>query len=160
MQSPSKNLKVHRDSNSQSKNSLGNVKVHSLTLSYTLGSIKFDSWASLLAHTFVSHCLGLAPKAKVATTYLCPITYLLFTYPLITYISISIIEPTYLPTYLIIHYKESCNLYQPMCLRLQSKPTIFSTIIYGIMVKTTCNHILNYKMVLNYKCDFDWFGGK
>jgi hypothetical protein len=35
----------------QSGNSLGSVKVHSLTFSYTLGSVRCDSQASLLAHT-------------------------------------------------------------------------------------------------------------
>jgi hypothetical protein len=43
------------------------VKVHSLTLSYTLGSLRCDSWASLLAYTFVSPYLGCEPKAKVTT---------------------------------------------------------------------------------------------
>jgi hypothetical protein len=36
-------LGVHGDSNSQSGISLGNVWVHSLTLSYTPGSMKCDS---------------------------------------------------------------------------------------------------------------------
>ncbi len=40
------NLRVHQDSNPQSGSSLGSVKVHSLTLSYTLGSMKCDSQAS------------------------------------------------------------------------------------------------------------------
>jgi hypothetical protein len=30
--------------------------------------MKCDSWASFLAHTFASLCLGHEPKAKVATT--------------------------------------------------------------------------------------------
>jgi hypothetical protein len=43
------------------------VRVHSLTLSYILGSMKCDSRASLLAHTFVSPCLGREPKVRVMT---------------------------------------------------------------------------------------------
>jgi hypothetical protein len=57
--------KVHWDSNSQSGNSLGSVRVHSLTLSYTLGSMRCDSRASPLALTFVSPCFGCEPKARV-----------------------------------------------------------------------------------------------
>ncbi len=41
--------------------------VHSLTLSYILGSMKCDSRASLLAHTFASPCLNHEPKARVTT---------------------------------------------------------------------------------------------
>jgi hypothetical protein len=44
------------------------VGVHSLTLSYILGSMKCDSQASLLAHTFTSLYLNHKLKAKVATT--------------------------------------------------------------------------------------------
>jgi len=43
------------------------VEVHSLTLSYTLGNMKCDSWVSLLARTFASPCLGQIPKTRVAT---------------------------------------------------------------------------------------------
>ncbi len=43
---------LHQDSNSQSESSLGNVRVDSLTLSYIPKSMKCDSRASLLAHTF------------------------------------------------------------------------------------------------------------
>jgi hypothetical protein len=64
-----KNSKVHWDSNSQNGSSLGSVRVHSLTLSYTLRSMRCDSWASLLAHALASPCLGLEPKAKVETFY-------------------------------------------------------------------------------------------
>jgi hypothetical protein len=64
---PSGYLKIHHDSNSQSGSPLGRVWVHSLTLSYTPGSMKCDSQASLLARTFVSPCLGHEPKVKVAT---------------------------------------------------------------------------------------------
>ncbi len=59
--------RVHWDSNSQSGSPLGSVWVHSLTLSYTLGSMKCDSWVSLLAHTFASPCLGRKAKARVVT---------------------------------------------------------------------------------------------
>jgi hypothetical protein len=58
---------VHWDSNSQSGSSLGSVEVHSLTLSHIPESMKCDFWASLLARTFVSLCLGHEPKARVAT---------------------------------------------------------------------------------------------
>jgi len=43
------------------------VRVHSLILSYTLGNMRCDSWASLLAHTLASPCLGHKPKARVVT---------------------------------------------------------------------------------------------
>ncbi len=46
---------------------LGVWGVHSLTLSYTHGSMKCDSWASFLACTFASLYLGHEPKARVAT---------------------------------------------------------------------------------------------
>jgi len=42
-------------------------EVHSLTLSHTLGNMKCDSQASLLAHTFASPCLGREPKGRVTT---------------------------------------------------------------------------------------------
>jgi hypothetical protein len=45
------------------------VEVHSLTLSYTFRNMKCDSWASLLARTFVSLCLGHERKVKVVTIY-------------------------------------------------------------------------------------------
>ncbi len=61
-----KDLKILRDSNSQSESSLGNVWVHSLTLSYTPMSTKCDSRASFLPHTFASLYLGREPKVKVA----------------------------------------------------------------------------------------------
>ncbi len=64
---PSKSLEVHWDSNSQSESSFGSVRVHSFTLSYTLGSMKCDSRASFLACTFVSPCFGYEPKVKVVT---------------------------------------------------------------------------------------------
>jgi len=63
----SENLKVHRGSNSQSGSSFGSVEVHSLTLSHTPKNMECDSWASLLACTFASPCLGHEPKARVAT---------------------------------------------------------------------------------------------
>jgi len=43
------------------------VRVHSLTFSYIPGSMKCDSWASLLAHNLANPCLGREPKARVAT---------------------------------------------------------------------------------------------
>jgi hypothetical protein len=43
------------------------VWVHFLTLSYTPKSMKCDSWASLLAHTFACPYLGWEPKARVTT---------------------------------------------------------------------------------------------
>jgi hypothetical protein len=55
------------DSNSQSGSSLGNVWVHSLTLSYTPNSMKCDSRASLLARTFTSLCLKRESKVMVTT---------------------------------------------------------------------------------------------
>jgi len=66
LQLPFEESEIHWDSNSQSGSSLGSVGVHSLTLSYTPNSTKCDSWASFLAHTFTSPCLGQEPKAKVA----------------------------------------------------------------------------------------------
>jgi hypothetical protein len=68
MQLPFGDLKIHQDSNSQNGSSLGSVGVHFLTLSYTFGSIKCDSRASLLARTFTSPCISCEPKAKVVTT--------------------------------------------------------------------------------------------
>ncbi len=62
-------LGVHKDSNSQSGNSLENVKVHSLTFFCTPRGMKCDSCASLLARTFANPYLGREPKAKVATIY-------------------------------------------------------------------------------------------
>ncbi len=41
--------------------------VHSFTFSHTPRSMKCDSWASFLARTFASPCLGCEPKARVAT---------------------------------------------------------------------------------------------
>jgi len=61
------NLGVHWNSNSQSGSPLGNVWAHSLTFSYTPMSMKCDYWASLLARTFASPCLGREPKVRVAT---------------------------------------------------------------------------------------------
>ncbi len=61
------NLGIHQDSNSQSGSSLNSVGVHSLTLSYTPRSMKCCSWASFLAHTFTSLCLGHEFKNGVVT---------------------------------------------------------------------------------------------
>ncbi len=72
---PSKDSKVHRKSNFQCGRSLRNVGVHSLTLSYTPESMKCDSWALILAHTFASPCFGHEPKAKVAKHMNCNFVY-------------------------------------------------------------------------------------
>ncbi len=50
------------------------------SLSYTLGSMKCDYWASLLARTFTSPCFGRKPKAKVATKFICGQFVILFTW--------------------------------------------------------------------------------
>jgi len=55
------------DSNSQNGSSLGSVRVHSFTFSYTLESMRCDFWASLLACTLASPCFGYKPKVKVVT---------------------------------------------------------------------------------------------
>jgi hypothetical protein len=47
--------------------SLRNVGVNPFTLFWTPGSMKCDSLASVLAHTFASLCLGREPKVKVLT---------------------------------------------------------------------------------------------
>jgi len=52
----------------KSESSFGSVRVHSLTLSYIPKNMKCDSWASLLARTLASPCLGCEPKARVATS--------------------------------------------------------------------------------------------
>ncbi len=68
LKSTSENLEIHQDSNSQSGNSLGSLGgVHSFTLSYIPKSMKCDSRASLLAHTFANLCFGCEPKARVVT---------------------------------------------------------------------------------------------
>ncbi len=59
--------RVHQDSNSQSGNSFGNARVHSLKLSFTFASMRCDSRASLLAYTLANPCFGRKPKARVAT---------------------------------------------------------------------------------------------
>jgi len=58
--------RVYQDSNSQSESSLGSVRLHSFTLSCTLGSIRCASRYSLLARTLASPCLGHEPKVRVA----------------------------------------------------------------------------------------------
>ncbi len=47
-----------RTPNSESGSSLGSVRVHSLTLSYTPESMRRDSRVSLLAHNLASPCLS------------------------------------------------------------------------------------------------------
>ncbi len=68
LQSLSKDSEVHEDSNSQSGNSLGSVRVPSRTLSYTPKNMRCDSWVALLARTLASLCLGCKLKARVATS--------------------------------------------------------------------------------------------
>jgi hypothetical protein len=51
----------------QSGSSLGSVKVHSFTLSYTPKSMRCDFWASLLARAFANPYLYREPKARVVT---------------------------------------------------------------------------------------------
>jgi len=63
--------RVHPNSNSQSGSSLGSVRVHSLILSYTLGSMRCDSQASFLARTLASPYLGREPKARVVIVLTC-----------------------------------------------------------------------------------------
>ncbi len=58
---------VHRDSLSQLGSCLGSVKAHSLTLSYTSGSLWCDSRASSWPAPLQPLCLGREPKARVAT---------------------------------------------------------------------------------------------
>ncbi len=68
------------DSNFQYENSLGSVRVHSLTFFCTPGSMKCDSQASLLPRTLASPCLGHEPKVRVAT--LIPYPFIIFTFGL------------------------------------------------------------------------------
>jgi acyl-CoA synthetase (AMP-forming)/AMP-acid ligase II len=66
-------LKIEKsiwDSNSHNESSFGSVRVHSLTLFFTLGSTRCDSWASFLVRNLASPYLGCKPKARVTTTYL------------------------------------------------------------------------------------------
>jgi len=72
MQSLSINSRLNQNSNSQNGSSLGSVKVHSFTLSYTPRSMRCDSRVSLLPRTLASPCLGHEPKVKVATPSLPP----------------------------------------------------------------------------------------
>jgi len=67
LQSLSEDSGVPWDSNSQSGSSLGSVRVHSLTLSYTPRSMRCDSMTSLLAHNLASLCLVCKHKVRVAT---------------------------------------------------------------------------------------------
>jgi hypothetical protein len=55
------------DSNSQDESSLGSVRVYSLTLFCTPGSMRCDSHASFLPHTATSPYLGREPKLRVTT---------------------------------------------------------------------------------------------
>ncbi len=60
-------MEVHRDSISQSGSCLGNVKVHSFTLSYTLGSMWCDSRVFSWLAPLQPLGLGRKPKGRVAT---------------------------------------------------------------------------------------------
>jgi hypothetical protein len=62
LRSLSEHSGAHQDSNSQGGSSLGNVRVHSLTLSFTHG-------LPFLALNLASPCLGCDPKAKVVTNH-------------------------------------------------------------------------------------------
>jgi len=62
-------LKI-RDSHSQNGGPLGNVWVHSLTLSYIHVNMKCVSRALFLAHTFANLCLDCEPKARDTTTHI------------------------------------------------------------------------------------------
>ncbi len=64
---PFEDSKVHQDFTFQNGSSFGSVGVHSLTFSYTPRSMKCDSQASFLAHTFASPCFGHEPKVRVVT---------------------------------------------------------------------------------------------
>jgi hypothetical protein len=68
LKSPSKNLRIHWNSNSQSGSPLGSVWVHS-SHSPTLLGVWNVTRASLLACTFASCCLRHEPKARVVTLY-------------------------------------------------------------------------------------------
>jgi hypothetical protein len=60
--------RIHQDSNSQGGSSFGSVKVHSLTLSFTLGLL-------FLAHNIANLYLGQEPKARVATCTMHPMCF-------------------------------------------------------------------------------------
>jgi len=61
-------MKIQK-SNSQSGNSLGSVRVHSFTFSYTLRNMRCKFQTSFLARTLASPCFGHEFKAKVATNF-------------------------------------------------------------------------------------------
>jgi hypothetical protein len=56
----------------QSGSSLGNVKVHFFTFSYTLGTMRCDSQVSFLAYTLPNPYFGREPEAKVAINIMGP----------------------------------------------------------------------------------------
>ncbi len=62
LQSLSENLGIHRDFNFQNGNSLGSVRVHSLTLSYIPRSMRRDSQASSWPTTLQAIALVASPK--------------------------------------------------------------------------------------------------
>ncbi len=67
LRSLSEGSRVHRDSNSQSGSSLGSMRVHSFTFSYTPESMRCDFWASFLACTLTNPYFSCKPKFKVTT---------------------------------------------------------------------------------------------
>jgi hypothetical protein len=67
---PSKNLRVHRNSNFQSGSPLGSVWVDSFTFSYTPESMKCDFQVSFSACTYANPCFGHKPKARIASYYI------------------------------------------------------------------------------------------
>ncbi len=75
--------------NSQGESPLVSVWVHSLTLSYTLESMKCDSQPSFLVCTFASPCLGCKPKAKVVINTTMDIAWFLYKLILMQFILVS-----------------------------------------------------------------------
>jgi len=69
LQSLSEHSGVHRESNSQHGNSLGSVRVLSLTLFCTLGGMRMWLSGLVLATPLQAFCLGRELKAKVATIF-------------------------------------------------------------------------------------------
>jgi len=67
LKSLSEVLGIHWDSISQNGSCLGSVRVHSLTLSCTLGSVWCDSRDSSWSAPLQPFCLGREPKTRVAT---------------------------------------------------------------------------------------------
>ncbi len=62
---PSEDSKIDEDSISQSGSSFGSVRVHSLTLSYLLGSMKCDSWLHSWATLLLALALVVSPRVAI-----------------------------------------------------------------------------------------------